>query len=198
MCGQLFLIPYLNEYGQSHNFTFFFSWPPGQNPDHFPIPIWILLWPKSARLFFHYLCFYTTLHSHDQSVQSFQDQADFCTVCRTDCWWPLLYSWERSDTAVTVRHAGCTVADRENCRGDEVSWKDHRMSFNLFGWDSKLLMSLQSKENHPGHHLFSQLPSGRRNIKSRTTLGKSFFPWAVKTLNTLKLNAANTELTSQV
>lgn len=125
-------------------------------------------------------------------------QADFCTVCRTDCWWPLLYSWERSDTAVTVRHAGCTVADREDCRGDEVSWKDHRMSFNLFGWDSKLLMSLQSKENHPGHHLFSQLPSGRRNIKSRTTLGKSFFPWAVKTLNTLKLNAANTELTSQV
>lgn len=125
-------------------------------------------------------------------------QADFCTVCRTDCWWPLLYSWERSDTALTVRHAGCTVADRENCRGDEVSWKDHRMSFNLFGWDSKLLMSLQSKENHPGHHLFSQLPSGRRNIKSRTTLGKSFFPWAVKTLNTLKLNAANTELTSQV
>lgn len=183
--------------------TFFFSWPPGQNPDHFPIPIWILLWPKSARLFFTIYAF-IQLCTHMISLSSpFKTnyiwlQADFCTVCRTDCWWPLLYSWERSDTAVTVRHAGCTVADRENCRGDEVSWKDHRMSFKLFGWDSKPLMSLQSKENHPGHHLFSQLPSGRRNIKSRTTLGKSFFPWAVKTLNTLKLNAANTELTSQV
>lgn len=41
--------------------------------------------------------------------------------------------------------------------------------------------------SHPTHHLFDLLPSGRRSrsIRARTTrLTNSFFPWAIRTLNT--------------
>jgi hypothetical protein len=42
---------------------------------------------------------------------------------------------------------------------------------------------------HPGHHLLSLLPSGRRyrSLNGRTNrLNKSLFPWAIRTLNTHK------------
>src|SRR4029434_1106619 len=47
--------------------------------------------------------------------------------------------------------------------------------------------SVLKDSSHPGHHLFTLLPSGRRyrSFRARTTrLKNSFFPTAIRTLNT--------------
>ncbi|KAK5892697.1 hypothetical protein CesoFtcFv8_013051 [Champsocephalus esox] len=49
--------------------------------------------------------------------------------------------------------------------------------------------SILKDSSHPARHLFDLLPSGRRyrSLKARTSrLTNSFFPWAIRTLNTQK------------
>ena len=97
--------------------------------------------------------------------------------------------------SITVRLAGCTVADRK--RQQRVIWSAEKtIGSPLPSFDdiaSSRCISRTKKiirdHLHPGHHLLSLLPSGRRyrSLNSRTNrLNNSFFPWTIRTLNTHK------------
>ena len=96
--------------------------------------------------------------------------------------------------AITVWYAGSTAADRkrlqrvirsaERITGCPLPSLDDISSSRCLSRAERIIRD----HSHPGHHLFSLLPSGRRYrcIKSRTNrLKNSFFPWAIRTLNNL-------------
>ena len=95
--------------------------------------------------------------------------------------------------SITVWYAGCTVADRKRLQrvirsaektiGSPLPSLDDIASSRCISRTRKIIRD----HLHPGHHLLSLLPSGRRyrSLKCRTNrLNKSFFPWAIRTLNT--------------
>ena len=94
--------------------------------------------------------------------------------------------------SITVWYAGSTVADRKRLQrviksaektiGSPLHPLDDIASSRCISRTRRIIRD----HLHPGHHLLSLLPSGRRyrRLKSRINrLNNRFFPWAIKTLD---------------
>ncbi len=92
---------------------------------------------------------------------------------------------------LTVWYGGCSGADKKSLQ------RVIKNAQNIIGCPLPLLLDIANTRylsraknikdfSHPGHHLFSLLPSGRRyrSIKTRTArFSNSFYPRAIQSLN---------------
>uniref|UniRef100_A0A8C6LAW8 Reverse transcriptase domain-containing protein n=1 Tax=Nothobranchius furzeri TaxID=105023 RepID=A0A8C6LAW8_NOTFU len=94
--------------------------------------------------------------------------------------------------AIPVWYAGCTVADKNRYQR-VIRAAEKVIGCTLPSLDTIALQRCLTRARtisrdiyHPNHYLFAMLPSGKRfrSLSCRTDrLRKSFFPWAIRTLN---------------